>query len=131
MRRTTISHFSFLISNSSEAFIHNQGGVTPLGLTLNLEPDLSFAAADAGVDGQDDIRHIGEVAALQHFDEGRDIAVRRGAETESLEVLGAISLDIVDGFAARLLDAGEKFTLGRDAADRRCDRAFREIFERA
>ena len=38
MRRTTISHFSFLISNSSEAFIHNQGGVTPHGLTLNPEP---------------------------------------------------------------------------------------------
>ena len=35
MRRTTISHFSFLISHSSRAFIHNQGGSTPEGLTLN------------------------------------------------------------------------------------------------
>ena len=30
MRRTTISHFSFLISHSSEAFIHNQGAERPM-----------------------------------------------------------------------------------------------------
>ncbi|MDY5292751.1 MAG: hypothetical protein SPH49_02790, partial [Dialister sp.] len=30
-RRTTISHFSFLISHSSEAFNRNQGAVRPLG----------------------------------------------------------------------------------------------------
>ena len=29
MRRTNISNFSFLISHSSKAFIHNQGGSTP------------------------------------------------------------------------------------------------------
>ena len=34
MRRTTISHFSFLISHSNGAFIPNQGGEPPLGLTL-------------------------------------------------------------------------------------------------
>ena len=67
---------------------------------------------------------------MQHFDEGRDIAVRRGAETETLEILCAISLDIINGFAARLFDAGEKLAFGRDAADRGCDRAFREILER-
>ena len=38
MRRTTISHFSFLISHSSEAFIHNQGAARSKGLTLNLTP---------------------------------------------------------------------------------------------
>jgi len=31
MRRTTISHFSFLISHSIEAFIHNQGVARPVG----------------------------------------------------------------------------------------------------
>ena len=31
MRRTTISHFSFLISHSIEAFNRNQGGSTPYG----------------------------------------------------------------------------------------------------
>ena len=31
MRRTTISHFSFLISHSSEAFIPNQGAIRPTG----------------------------------------------------------------------------------------------------
>ena len=36
MRRTTISHFSFLIFHSCEAFIQNQGGSTPTGLTLPL-----------------------------------------------------------------------------------------------
>ena len=79
-------HFAFLISSFSfnRGFHPQSRGVTPHGLSLNLEPDLSFAAADAGVDGQDDIRHIGEVAALQHFDEGCDIAVRRGTETEAL-----------------------------------------------
>ncbi len=39
MRRTTISHFSFLISHSSESFTHNQNGSTPHGLTQNPEPD--------------------------------------------------------------------------------------------
>ena len=34
MRRTTISHFSFLISHSSEAFIRNPRA-SPKGLTLN------------------------------------------------------------------------------------------------
>ncbi len=29
MRRTTISHFSFLISHSSEAFIRNQRAIRP------------------------------------------------------------------------------------------------------
>ena len=38
MRRTTISHFSFLISHSIEAFITNQGGGTSTRLTLNPEP---------------------------------------------------------------------------------------------
>ncbi len=32
MRRTTISHFSFRISNSIEAFISNQGAARPMGL---------------------------------------------------------------------------------------------------
>ena len=31
MHRTNISNFSFLISHSSKAFIHNQGGSTPQG----------------------------------------------------------------------------------------------------
>ena len=31
MRRTTISHFSFLISHSNEAFKRNQGAVRPQG----------------------------------------------------------------------------------------------------
>ena len=31
MRRTTISHFSFLISHASEAFVHNQGAARPMG----------------------------------------------------------------------------------------------------
>ena len=31
MRRTTISHFSFLISHSSEAFKRNQGAIRPTG----------------------------------------------------------------------------------------------------
>ena len=31
MRRTTISHFSFLISHSSEAFIRNQGMASHTG----------------------------------------------------------------------------------------------------
>ena len=34
MRRTTISHFSFLISHSSEAFAHNQGSSPLHGLAL-------------------------------------------------------------------------------------------------
>ena len=38
MRRTAISHFSFLISHSSKAFIPSQGGSTPHRLALNLEP---------------------------------------------------------------------------------------------
>ncbi len=37
MRRTTISHFLFLISHSSEAFHRNQGAHA-LGLTPNPEP---------------------------------------------------------------------------------------------
>ena len=32
MRRTTISHFSFLISHSIEAFNRNQGAARPMGL---------------------------------------------------------------------------------------------------
>ncbi len=36
MRRTTISHFAFLISNSRKAFIHNQWTEPPHGLPLNL-----------------------------------------------------------------------------------------------
>ena len=35
---TFIPNSSFLISNSNEAFVHNQRGSTPHGLTLNLEP---------------------------------------------------------------------------------------------
>ena len=35
MRRTTISHFSFLISHSSEAFTNNQRAARPMGLTLH------------------------------------------------------------------------------------------------
>ena len=35
MRRTTISHFSFLISHSSEAFIRNPRASPPKGLTPN------------------------------------------------------------------------------------------------
>ena len=35
MRRTTISHFAFLISHSSEAFIRNPRASPPKGLTLN------------------------------------------------------------------------------------------------
>ena len=31
MRRTTISHFSFLISHSIEAFIRNHGAARPTG----------------------------------------------------------------------------------------------------
>ncbi len=31
MRRTIISHFSFLISHSIEAFIHNQGTARSMG----------------------------------------------------------------------------------------------------
>jgi len=31
MRRTTISHFSFLISHSIEAFKRNQGASRPMG----------------------------------------------------------------------------------------------------
>ena len=31
MRRTTISHFSFLISHSSEAFTNNQMAARPMG----------------------------------------------------------------------------------------------------
>ena len=31
MRRTTISHFAFLISNSSEAFTRNQKAAHPTG----------------------------------------------------------------------------------------------------
>ena len=38
MRRTIISHFSFLISHSSESFNSNQGTLRPPGLTPNLEP---------------------------------------------------------------------------------------------
>ena len=34
MRRTTISHFSFLISHSSEAFARNQGNSPIHGLAL-------------------------------------------------------------------------------------------------
>ena len=34
MRRTTISHFSFLISHSSEAFARNQGNSPFHGLAL-------------------------------------------------------------------------------------------------
>ena len=34
MRRTTISHFAFLISNSSEAFARNQGNSPIHGLAL-------------------------------------------------------------------------------------------------
>ena len=34
MRRTTISHFSFLISHSIEAFNRNQGAARPMGLSL-------------------------------------------------------------------------------------------------
>mgnify|MGYP006973062873 FL=1 len=38
LRRSRHHHFSFLISNSCKAFIHNQWTEPPLGLTLNLEP---------------------------------------------------------------------------------------------
>ena len=40
MRRTTISHFSFLISNFSckRSFQTESKGTTPHGLILNLEP---------------------------------------------------------------------------------------------
>ena len=37
MRRTTISHFSFLISHSRKIFKRNQGGGTPQGLSLKAE----------------------------------------------------------------------------------------------
>ena len=40
MRRTIISHFSFLISHSSEVFKCNQRNGTPQGLTLNPQPFL-------------------------------------------------------------------------------------------
>ena len=38
MRRTAISHFSFLISHSSKAFIPSQGGSTPHRLALTHQP---------------------------------------------------------------------------------------------
>ena len=37
MRRTTISHFSFLISHSNGAFIPNQGASRPLGSPCPLQ----------------------------------------------------------------------------------------------
>ena len=40
MRRTIISHFSFLISHSSKVFKCNQRNGTPQGLTLNPQPFL-------------------------------------------------------------------------------------------
>ena len=46
MRRTTISHFSFLISHSIEAFNRNQGGSTPYGPPLS---PITKTAAEAAV----------------------------------------------------------------------------------
>ena len=44
MRRTTISHFSFLISHSIEAFNRNQGAARPMGLPLPHQKTAALAA---------------------------------------------------------------------------------------
>ena len=44
MRRTTISYFSFLISNSIEAFNRNQGAARPMGLPLLQQKTAAEAA---------------------------------------------------------------------------------------
>jgi hypothetical protein len=48
MRRPTISHFSFLISHSIEAFKRNQGASRPQGLTLNPKPRTPFLCYNKG-----------------------------------------------------------------------------------
>ncbi len=64
-------------------------------------------AADAGIDRQHNHRNIGEVAALQHLDQRRDIGQSRGPDTGPHEELGAITLEVVDQFSPGLLGPHE------------------------
>src|SRR5664280_2047293 len=72
----------------------------------------ALRAADARVDGQDDVRDVGEITALDELDHGRDVGERRRPRPEPLQVLRAVGLDVVDDLTARLFEPGEGFARG-------------------